>query len=156
MSANEFPALAPEIEAILDQHNVDDLTREIARKYHKDWGKASPHLNSHPIETWQQLFIHARCEEEARITNARLEEREGRNARRRQRAAQKQSGPAWLAWQEQCTQRNAWIEQANAEWRRRVDAMNKAMAQWKAYVQEARSEYQQRKATPPPVQPAKQ
>lgn len=155
-TADELPALAQEVEDYLTSLKVDDLTRYMARKYYPiAWNKPSVHLDGGIVSSSQGLMIHARGEEDLRVSESRVREREGRNTRRDQRIADKEFGARWIAWQEQCTQRNAWIEQANAEWRKRVGEMTKAMSQWKQYVEEARLEFQTRKLTPVPAQPSK-
>lgn len=152
---DELPALAPEVEAYLTEGNVDDESRYMWRKYYSAWGTASVHLDGGNIVTPAALMMHARGEENARVSNARIEEREGRNKGRQSRAAREKFGAEWLAWQAQCTTRNAEIERLGAEWRKRI-AERKANAMlWDTYVDESRAAYQAAKLTPVPTQPSK-
>lgn len=148
-----LPALAPEVEEHLTANAVDDQSRYMARKYFKDWGKVSPHLDGNFINSWQGLFMHARGEEQGVAHNARIEDLTSKTERRKARAAREQFGAEWLAWQEQCAARNAWIERLNAEWRKRVGEAKANKAQWDAYVEAARLEFQAAKNTSTPVQP---
>lgn len=153
---NSLPALADDVEDYLTSQNVNDETRYIARKYFKDWGKASPHFEHNgPIQSWPGLFIHARGEEAAEVKNVRLEDMQTKTERRKARASKEQFGTDWLAWQAQCTQRNTWIESLGAEWRKRIAARKTAMAEWDAFVDSARAAYQDAKLTPAPAQPVK-
>lgn len=151
----KLPALSDEVEEYLTSQGASEETRYMARKYFDQWGKPSIHLDGAAIGTWPALMLHARGEENKRVSTARVEERETRNAARKARIVKGQFSEAWLKWQAQCTERNAWVEEANIEWRKRVDAMNLAVAQWKAHVSEARTEYQRRKAIPAPPPPVK-
>lgn len=153
--ANELPALAPEIEDFLTQNNVDDESRYMWRKYYSAWGTPSIHLDGSNIVTAAALMMHARGEEEARVSNARIQEREGRNKGRESRAAREKFGTEWLAWQAQCTARNAEIERLGAEWRKRIAERKANAAQWDVYVDESRAAYQAAKLTPVPPQPVK-
>lgn len=152
---NELPALAPDIEQFLTDNAIDEAGRYMARKYAKDWGKASSHLDGAAINSWPALFMHARGEENSVVKNQRMEERQGRNERRKARASKEQFGTDWLAWQGQCSQRNAWIESLAAEWRKRVSARKAAMAEWDLHVTEARIAFNAAKATQAPPQPVK-
>lgn len=148
-----LPALSQEIEDHLTEHGVNDQSRYMARKYFKDWGKPSPHLDGGLINSWPGLFIHARGEEDGAVHAARVDDLKSKTERRKARAAREEFGAEWLAWQDQCAQRNAWIERLNAEWRKRVGEAKANRAQWEAYVEAARLEYQTAKGTPTPVQP---
>lgn len=150
-----LPPLAPEIEASLEEQMPSDEARYMARKYFKDWGKQSPHLDGQAINSWAALMIHARGEEAAVVTNTRLEERQGRNERRKLRTQREGFSAEWMEWQRQCTLRNNWIEQGNLEWRRLVTERSNVLAQYDAAVAKARTEYTMRKATPAPPQPVK-
>lgn len=152
---NTLEALSPEVEASLEAQMPSDEARYMARKYFKDWGKQSPHLDGVAIVTWAALMIHARGEEQSTVKTARLEDMQSKTERRKARASREQFGTEWLAWQAQCSQRNAWIEGLSAEWRNRVAQRKVNMAQWDAYVDEARIAFQNAKATPAPPQPVK-
>lgn len=152
---NTLPPLAPEVEASLEAQMPSDQARYMARKYFKDWGKQSPHLEGRAITMWPALMIHARGEEEALITNTRLEERMGRNERRKARTEREGFSAEWMEWQRQCTLRNNWIEQANLEWRRLVAERGNVLRDLDARVAIARTEYTARKATQAPPQPVK-
>lgn len=151
---DEVAPLSQEVEDYLTSMNVDDETRFMCRKYYPlAWNKPSTHLQGGIVQTWQALMMHARGEEEARVRNARLEERELRNARKKRQAKTAEQSAEWVQWHRDCTARKAWIEGKVAEWRRRVAERKASDAQWDAYVEQARLEMQAAKATAVPAQP---
>lgn len=151
---DEFPALVQEAEDFMTANAVDDQTRYMARKYYPtSWGHSSAHLGGGTVNSFQALMLHAKGEEDARPARARLEERERRNAKTKAKAADAEKSSAWVQWHQECTARKAVIEQKNAEWRSRVAAMQKAVSDWKQYVEAARADYQAAKLVPVPPQP---
>lgn len=72
----------------------------------------------------------------------------------KQRTPEQQAkADAHTAWIKQCEERNNWINEANTEWRNRVAARRTAIAAWDTHIEQARQEFQRRKATARPDRP---
>lgn len=146
-------------------HSFNETERELIRKYyHACWLTHSPHCpdNGHgptapTVFNLKHVLQHAIGNEAELAKLERREERAGRNERRTTRkerdAAATQRGAAYIQWANDCAARNAWIEEANIEWRKRVSARKAILAQWDAYVSDARTEFDSRKCVPAPVRP---
>lgn len=153
---SEFPRLPDEIEQWLEPQNLTAETIYMWRKYFPiAWGKPSPHLDGGIVNSDVGLMVHAGGEEKARGSNAIIEEREGRNAKRKRQVANAEQSAEWVVWHRVCTERKAAIEAASAEWRKRVAQRNKWMAESSLYVEEARVALQNAKLVPVPLQPGK-
>lgn len=152
---NTLSPLADEIEQFLTEQGVNDETRYMARKYYPiAWGKVSPYsTHDHPISTWGGLWNHVREAEKNAGKEVRIEDMQSRTQARKQRAQKSAQGAAWVAWTNNCTARNVWIEESNIEWRRRIAIVKAEKAKMDAFVEEARVEYQRRKAVPAPPRP---
>jgi hypothetical protein len=151
----ELAPLSDEIENWLTENSVDDATREMWRKYYHCWGQSSPHLEANGIiQTPAGLMIHARGEEEARLKQSRLEERESRNRKRARTEAQANNSSAWVEWHKLCSERKQKIEEANKEWRKRIAERKASDLQWDAYVEQSRAAYHELKSSPIPERPS--
>lgn len=153
---DSLPRLADEIEEALISHGVTGPeSLYMARKYYPlIWGKVSPYSeHDHPVTSLPALWNHAREAEKHAAKDARVEDIQSRTEARKQRKQKSEQGAAWVAWTNNCTARNTWIEESNIEWRRRVNHAKVEKAKLDAFVDEARVEYQRRKAVPPPARP---
>lgn len=77
-----------------------------------------------------------------------------RRAEREQRNAENEEyGLRYRAWQEDCAARLKWMTEKQQEWKKRIKERNEAMAQWAAYVEEARTAYREAQRTDAPRMP---
>ena len=152
---NTLPPLSDDLEQALTEGGANDETRYMARKYYPiAWGKVSPYsTHNHPISTWGGLWNHVREAEKNESKEVRIEDMRSRTEARKLRKQKSEQGAVWVAWTNNCTARNVWIEESNTEWRRRVAHAKAEKAKLDAFVEEARLEYQSRKAVPAPARP---
>jgi hypothetical protein len=138
------------------------LSPEMAEAVRQWWphifGRRSEHTGGY-VTTVPGVVMHIEGFLKQQHKVQRAQERERRNERAEQREtaeeADKAHANAIFTWQKECQARNAWIEEKSAEWRKRIEQRKIALAQWDAYVAEARSAYQDAKATLPPPRPVK-
>lgn len=121
------------------------------------WMKQSEYLDGKFVTTIPGLLMHAEAAQKDYKKKQREQEKADAVTRRENKEQREQRdvefSEHFLAWQNECAQRKAWVEAKCAEWRKRVAMKKEAMLQWETYVEEARLDYQNAKATPVPPRP---
>lgn len=162
--------LGPGFEEYLPSDATEAEKILLRREFHAFWGKPSPHLDGNYVTTLPGLILHTRAVEalakgedskRSRVAarEERKAEREERQRNREARAVQSQAdiefSMRFVAWQEECRQRNVWIAGKKEAWRAAVAGAKESRAQWDAYVARLRAEAQAAEATQPPAMPVR-
>lgn len=160
MHAEEHPWLASYEEHI--KSYPDDVAKLIRTYYPLAWMKPSIYFDNGAgqpliVDSLVMLIQHAQRADAARLTMLRAEEildRAERRAARGESAAHKESNAkAWSEWQQQCRDRQLWIEQQVERWRTAIAERKVAIAQWDAHVSALRSNMNNARKVPAPARP---
>jgi hypothetical protein len=145
--------LRPHGEALVEMAQYPPETQRAIHAYWPTiWGRHSQYTGKYVLSI-PALLMHIDGVTQAALSQDTLSREERKRNLEARRAQDTARGEAVVIWQKECAARNAWIESKNKEWRDRVAARKEAVANWDKYVDEARREYQDAKATKAPPRP---
>lgn len=138
----------PEI-ATFHEHEKD----VVRRHFQSAWCQNSTVLGIF-VGNLKTLLMHGHAIDKAQAKRNREQAPEKRAAERAAQDVQRAANAAvWAEWQNQCRQRNEWIQGLDVEWRARVEQRRKAVEQWDAFVEQARDAVRAARAVPAPLRP---
>lgn len=121
------------------------------------WGKQSEFLEGKYVMSLSALLMHASAYQEQFTKAQKSNVKEAVVKRRAERAQHKEKDQEYAlryaAWQEDCAARNRWIDAKREQWKARVEEARQAMLVWSTYVEQARTDYKNAKATQAPPRP---